>query len=87
MRLRHTARRNAKNYVDAKTATVTRTWVVTDGTCTLRQRKSGKWTAEFVSHDDEEFAVAIASTHTRAISRLSKDIPCVTLTDQTRNLP
>lgn len=68
-------RRNEKNYADAKTAQVAKTWEVSGGTCQLRQRKSGKWTAEFLSHDEEEFAVAIAKTPAQAIKRLSRDIP------------
>ena len=77
MRIAHTVRRNALNGAAAKTATKAKKWQVADGTCTLRQRKNGDWTAEFVSHDDEEFAIAIAPTPAVAIKRLSEDIPCV----------
>lgn len=61
---------NGKNYQDAKHAKVARTWKVKDGTCTLRQRPSGNYEAEFASDVDDRYTVTLASTPALAIKRL-----------------
>lgn len=61
---------NAKNYQDVKHAKTVRTWKVEGGECTLRQRPSGKWEAEFAASHDDRYTVVLASTPARAIKRL-----------------
>lgn len=61
---------NTAAFLDTKTATTVRTWKVKGGTCTLRQRRSGKWEAEFAADRDDRYTVVLASTPARAIKRL-----------------
>ena len=62
---------NRANRADAKRAVITKTWKVKGGTCCLRQRPSGKWTAEYDGR--RGFIVALASTPKDAIKRLEID--------------
>lgn len=64
---------NAKNYQDTKHAKTVKTWKVKGGECTLRQRPSGKWEAEFAADRDDRYTVVLASTPARAIKRLRID--------------
>lgn len=61
---------DARHHHDVTNAKVAKTWKVKDGTCTLRQRPSGKWEAEFASDVDDRYTVTLASTPAKAIKRL-----------------